>query len=170
MEEWAEEGSTRRSASRVQGYPSSEFWVCRYFISSRLEWRLTLVVFNKSFYVFMTYPWVTFIKLHTREIPQYGHNRTTAHWAAPLERLGIKRFSQGQPSSPDRMKGFCFTIDFFSFLLSFFWCVNRQGAEALHQERRVHFLNTTSLFTVLYSELPKVCVCVRVWGSTPSRV
>lgn len=48
------------------------------------------------------------------------------------------------------------TFFLFSCLFSLVF-VHGRVAEAVHQERHVHFLNTTSFSTALYSELPGVC-------------
>lgn len=46
---------------------------------------------------------------------------------------------------------------FFFSLVFPLWCVHGRAAEAVHQERHVHFWNTTSFSTALYSKLPSVC-------------
>lgn len=106
----------------------------------------------------MTYPWVTFIELHTWEMPQYGHNRTTGHWAAPLERLGIKRFSQGQPLSTERMKGFCFTIDFSSFLLFFPFGAFMDEQQRLCIRNAMFIFETQQASPQLFTQNYPVCV------------
>lgn len=90
-------------------------------------------------------------------MPRYGHNRTTGHSAAPLERLGIERFRQGQPLSTERMKGSCFTIDFSYILLSFlFGAVMDEQQRLCIRNAMFIFLNTTRFSTAPYSKLPSV--------------
>lgn len=110
----------------------------------------------------MTHPRGTFIELHTWETPHYDHNRATGHWAAPLERQGIKRVSQGQHLPSERMKdvhdlSFWTSIRLLSSLLLILF-----GAfmdKAAHQEPRVHlfFFVKTPSFSALYSKPLGVC-------------
>lgn len=41
---------------------------------------------------------------------RYNHNLTTGHWAAPLERLGIKCFAQGQLVAFERREGISYSF------------------------------------------------------------